>query len=113
MRSRWSGGVCAVLCVAGFCAVILCPTGLVWALKVSGQAAGSPGRKAELTAWEQAERGLEVLQGIPEGSRTKADYQRAMDGFRAVYHGAPGDAHAPDSVSAVAELLAEQGQSAA
>ena len=110
MRSRWSGGVCAVLCVAGFCAVILCPTGLVWALKVSGQAAGSPGRKAELTAWQQAERGLEVLQGIPEESRTKADYQRAMDGFRAVYHGAPGDAHAPDSVSAVAELLEEQGR---
>jgi N-acetylmuramoyl-L-alanine amidase len=53
---------------------------------------------------------LEELQGIPEGARTKADYQRAVDGFRVVYHGAPGDVHAPDSVSAVAELLAEQGR---
>jgi len=66
--------------------------------------------KPELTAWQRAEQGLEVLQAIPEGSRTKADYQRAMDGFRAVYHEAPNDAHAPDSVNAVAELLAEQGR---
>ena len=110
MRSKWSGGVCAVLCAAGFGAVILYPAGLAWAMKGSGQAAGSSGRKTELTAWQQAERGLEVLQGIPEESRTKADYQRAMDGCRAVYHEAPGDVHAPDSVSAVAELLAEQGR---
>jgi N-acetylmuramoyl-L-alanine amidase len=108
MRSGWSGGVCAVLCVACFCAV-LCGTGYGSA-RSGGQAAGSSGRKTELTAWQQAERGLEELQGIPEGARTKADYQRAVDGFRVVYHGAPGDVHAPDSVSAVAELLAEQGR---
>jgi N-acetylmuramoyl-L-alanine amidase len=67
-------------------------------------------RKAELTRWEQAERGLEALEAIPVAARTRADYARAMDGFRAVYHEAPGDAHAPDSVNAVAELLAEQGR---
>ena len=67
-------------------------------------------RKVELTPWEQAERGLETLEAIPEGARTRADYTRAMDGFRAVYHEAPGDVHAPDSVNAVAELLAEQGR---
>jgi N-acetylmuramoyl-L-alanine amidase len=66
--------------------------------------------KAELTPWEQAERGLETLQAIPEGTRTRADYTRAMDGFRVVYHESPGDVHAPDSVNAVAELLAEQGR---
>jgi N-acetylmuramoyl-L-alanine amidase len=66
--------------------------------------------KVELTPWEQAERGLETLDAIPAGTRTRADYTRAMDGFRAVYHEAPGDAHAPDSVNAVAELLAEQGR---
>jgi N-acetylmuramoyl-L-alanine amidase len=109
MRSERPGGVCAVLCGVCFCAV-LCTTGWAWAAKGSGQTAGSSGRKVELTAWQQAEQGLEGLQGIPAGSRTKADYQRAMDGFRAVYHGAPGDVHAPDSVSAVAELLAEQGR---
>ena len=108
MRSGWSGRVCAVLCVAGLCAV-LCRTGYGSA-RSGGQAAGSSGRKVELTAWQQAEHGLEMLQAIPEETRTRADYQRAMDGFRAVYHGAPGDVHAPDSVNAVAELLAEQGK---
>jgi N-acetylmuramoyl-L-alanine amidase len=67
-------------------------------------------RKVELTPWEHAERGLEALEAIPAGARTRADYMRAMDGFRAVYHEAPGDVHAPDSVNAVAELLAEQGR---
>jgi N-acetylmuramoyl-L-alanine amidase len=66
--------------------------------------------RAELTPWEQAEQGLEKLQAIPVGARTRAQYSAAMDAFRAVYHGAPGDVHAPDSVSAVAELLAEQGR---
>jgi len=67
-------------------------------------------RKVELTPWEKAERGLETLEAIPEGTRTRADYTKAMDGFRTVYHEAPGDVHAPDSVNAVAELLAEQGR---
>jgi N-acetylmuramoyl-L-alanine amidase len=72
-------------------------------------AKSTPQRRAE-TPWEQAERGLETLQAIPEGARTRADYARAMDGFRVVYHQAPNDAHAPDSVNAVAELLAELGR---
>jgi N-acetylmuramoyl-L-alanine amidase len=67
-------------------------------------------RHVELTPWEQAERGLEKLEAIPEGTRTRVDYAKAMDGFRVVYHEAPGDVHAPDSVNAVAELLAEQGR---
>ena len=67
-------------------------------------------RAVELTPWEQAERGREALDAIPDATRTRADYTRAMDGFRAVYHDAPGDVHAPDSVNAVAELLAEQGR---
>jgi len=68
-------------------------------------------RHVELTAWEQAERGRETLEAMPQGTRTRADYAQAMDGFRAVYHESPGDMHAPDSVNAVAELLAEQGRS--
>src|SRR5271170_1076837 len=67
-------------------------------------------RHVELSAWEQAERGRETLEAMPEGTRTKADYTQAMDGFRAVYHDSPRDVHAPDSVNAVAELLAEQGR---
>ncbi len=67
-------------------------------------------RHVELSPWEQAERGRETLEAMPEGTRTRADFTRAMDGFRAVYHEAPGDEHAPDSVNAVAELLMEQGR---
>jgi N-acetylmuramoyl-L-alanine amidase len=67
-------------------------------------------RHAELSAWERAERGRETLEGMPEGTRTRVDYTRAMDGFRVVYHESPRDVHAPDSVNAVAELLAEQGR---
>ena len=66
--------------------------------------------KVELTPWEQAEQGLETLEAIAQGARTRGDYTAAMDGFRAVYHQTPGDVHAPDSVNAVAELLAEQGR---
>jgi N-acetylmuramoyl-L-alanine amidase len=81
---------------------------LMCAVTVSARTVGQ--HKVELTAWEKAERGLETLDAIPAGTRTRADYTRAMDGFRAVYHGAPGDVHAPDSVNAVAELLAEEGR---
>jgi N-acetylmuramoyl-L-alanine amidase len=87
-------------------AVVLCCA----TVQVACASSKTTQRKAELTPWEQAERGLETLEAIPEGTRTRADYTRAMDGFRAVYHEAPGDVHAPDSVNAVAELLAEQGR---
>ncbi|MGF7178962.1 N-acetylmuramoyl-L-alanine amidase [Tunturiibacter psychrotolerans] len=94
-RFLWSGG-CAV--VLGCAMVQVLPA--------------KPAQKkhVELSAWEQAERGRETLEAMPEGTRTKADYTRAMDGFRAVYHESPRDVHAPDSVNAVAELLAEQGR---
>jgi N-acetylmuramoyl-L-alanine amidase len=101
IRNRWWWGGCA--------AVVCCAMVLVFA--VQGVAAKTPGqRKVELTPWEQAERGLEALEAIPESARTRADYAKAMDGFRVVYHSAPADVHAPDSVNAVAELLVEQGR---
>jgi N-acetylmuramoyl-L-alanine amidase len=101
IRNCWWCGVCAA--VLG-CAMVLGCAVRELAAKTT------PHRKVELTPWEQAERGLEILNAIPAAGRTRADYTRAMDGFRAVYHDAPGDVHAPDSVNAVAELLAEQGR---
>ena len=89
-------------------AMILCGLCCVLTPVVFGRAPEA--RAVALTAWERAERGLETLEAIPPGTRTRADYSRALDGFRAVYHEAPGDAHAPDSVNEVAELLAEQGR---
>jgi N-acetylmuramoyl-L-alanine amidase len=93
---RWGYGVCAVVCC------VVAPGAMA---RVAQQR-----RPVVLTPWEQAERGRETLEAIPEETRTRADYARAMDGFRAVYHDAPGDVHAPDSVNAVAELLLEQGR---
>jgi N-acetylmuramoyl-L-alanine amidase len=95
-RCFWWGGGCA--------AVLGCAMVQVLPAKPAQK------RHAELSAWEQAERGRETLEAMPEGTRTKADYTRAMDGFRAVYHDSPRDVHAPDSVNAVADLLAEQGR---
>src|SRR5438874_2492900 len=101
MRGYWRCGGCAAMLG---CAIVLGCAVEKLAAKTVMQ------RKVELTRWEQAERGLEALEAIPAGARARADYTRAMDGFRAVYHEAPGDVHAPDSVNAVAELLAEQGR---
>jgi N-acetylmuramoyl-L-alanine amidase len=67
-------------------------------------------RKVKLPPWELAEHGRETLEAIPEGSRTKANYATALDSFRALYHAAPQDVHAPNAVFAVAELLADQGR---
>ena len=67
-------------------------------------------RVAEVSAWERAERARDVFEAEPESGRTKADYTRVMDAFRAVYHETPQDMHAAESVNAVAELLAEQGR---
>ncbi len=64
----------------------------------------------ELSPWEQATQGREELEAIPDGTRTKADYAKAMDGYRAIYHDEPQSKYAAAAVNAVAELLAEQGR---
>jgi len=75
------------------------------------KAAGSERRRlVEVSPWETAERGRDALEAMPEGTRTKADYAKAMDGFREIYHQHPGDSHSPSAVYAVAELLVEQGR---
>jgi len=63
-----------------------------------------------MTPWEQAEKLREALEATASGGRTKADYERVMDAYRAVYHDAPQDMHAAAAVDAVAELLTEEGR---
>jgi N-acetylmuramoyl-L-alanine amidase len=67
-------------------------------------------RAAEPSPWEKANQGREALETIPEADRTKADYARVLDGFRAIYHDNPGSIYAAPAINAVAELLAEQGR---
>jgi N-acetylmuramoyl-L-alanine amidase len=67
-------------------------------------------KAAALSPWEQAEQARDALEAIPDEARTRADYTRAMDSYRAIYHADPADVHAAAAVNAVAELLAEQGR---
>ena len=76
------------------------------------KAKGSTAQKhvVEMSPWEQATHGREELEAIRRATRTKADYARALDGFRAIYHEQPQSKYAAAAVYAVAELLAEQGR---
>jgi N-acetylmuramoyl-L-alanine amidase len=63
-----------------------------------------------LSAWDQAVAQRDALEARAVGTRSRAEFGRVLDGFRAVYHGDPADSHAPEAVKAVAEVLAEQGR---
>ncbi len=102
MRGPWlrfAGGAAAVCCCGVFAAAA-----------VKAKSRPAPKKVVELSPWEQAEHGWEMLEAIPDERRTPAEYVRAMNGFRAIYHASPRDLHAAESVNAVAELLAEQGR---
>ncbi|WP_446744844.1 N-acetylmuramoyl-L-alanine amidase [Silvibacterium acidisoli] len=62
------------------------------------------------TPFEKAQRMREALEGRPEKQRTRRDYERTMDAYRAVYHSDPRSGKADDAVAAVADLLAEEGR---
>ncbi len=104
MRRMWLR--CVVCAAVGCCCVAA--SGAAVPTKNAKARAGVT--KVQLSPWELAEKGRETLEAIPEGNRTKADYDAALDGFRVVYHERPGDVHAPSAVYQVAELLAEQGR---
>jgi len=98
--------VIALSCVAAMC----CDAARVRADTTTAARAHAAKKVVALTPWEQAERGREALEAIPEETRTRADYTQAMDAYRAIYHADPADIHAAAAVNAVAELLAEQGR---
>ena len=66
----------------------------------SGRAAG----------FAHAERLREALEGRPERERTRWQYERVLDAYRAIYHGDPASPKADASIAAVANLLAEEGR---
>jgi N-acetylmuramoyl-L-alanine amidase len=57
-----------------------------------------------------AERMREALNGRSPNERTRHDYQRVVNAYRAVYLGAPGSSKADPSVVAVAETMVEMGR---
>ena len=67
-------------------------------------------KQAAHTQFETAERMREALNGRAAADRTRRDYTRVLDAYRAVYYTAPSSNRADASVVAVAELLVEVGR---
>src|ERR1700739_3144624 len=66
--------------------------------------------RAERPSFERAQRLRAALEGRPEGQRTRGEYERVMNVYRAIYHANPASPYAAASVVAVADLLAEEGR---
>ncbi len=69
----------------------------------------SPHKPAE-SPYSQAERARQALESRPEVQRTRRDYERVLDLYRAIYHDDPASPKADASIFAVGQLLAEQGR---
>lgn len=61
-------------------------------------------------AFARAERLREGLEGRPERQRTRMEYERVLNAYRAIYHGDPASPKADASIGVVADLLAEEGR---
>jgi N-acetylmuramoyl-L-alanine amidase len=97
MTPAWQ--VCAVLGIAG---VLLGPA--------SAFADSDPQSYARTPSYERAERLREALESRSKSARTRQDYNRVLNAFRAIYHADPAASKADASVLAVAGLLAEEGR---
>jgi N-acetylmuramoyl-L-alanine amidase len=63
-----------------------------------------------LSPYDRAQRMREALNGRAQDQRTRRDYDKVLDAYRAIYHSDPSSLKADASVSAVADLLAEEGR---
>lgn len=67
-------------------------------------------KQAAAKQLEAADRLRDGLDGTPEASRERSDYQKVIEAYRKVYYTAPSYAKADVAVLAVAELLDDQGR---
>lgn len=65
---------------------------------------------ARLAPFARAEQMRDALEARPENTRTRAEYERVLDAYRAVYHDNPADRKAAEAVNMVGGLLAEEGR---
>jgi N-acetylmuramoyl-L-alanine amidase len=88
---------------------MLCATLVLSAVPPAWCASGQygPGRA---NGFARAERMREALEGRPEAQRTRLQYERVLDAYRAIYHSDPASPKADASIAAVADLLAEEGR---
>ncbi len=73
-------------------------------------ASAAPARKAAESPYAEAQRARQLLESRPEDQRTRRDYERVLDLYRAIYHDDPASPRADASILAVAQLLGEQGR---
>ena len=92
----------AVVCLAslGLGMFLLCPSPVL---------ASAPHRQSE-AAYARATAIQRRLNAIPETERTRPQYERALDAYRAVYHRDPASPDAARGIAAVADLLASEGR---
>lgn len=97
--------------------VSILPAGRLRLLSVAGllclftvQAFSAAPQHRTKPSFEKAQKLREALEGRPERQRTRRDYERVMDAYRAIYHTNPASPRADASISAVADLLAQEGR---
>ena len=86
------------------CAYAAC---LLFSVSAAHAATAHSWSVAEYARAETLQRRLDAK---PISERTRADYERALNAYRSVYHGDPASPDAARSVAAVAELLAGEGR---
>jgi N-acetylmuramoyl-L-alanine amidase len=79
-------------------------------LALRGVASSTAHPVAPQSPFDRAQRARQALESRPEDERTKRDYDRVLDLYRAIYHDNPASPKADASIFAVAELLAEEGR---
>ncbi len=66
------------------------------------------GKRGSVSDWDEALAARRRFEAEPRRMRSWEAYEHVMNGFRAIYRGDPGDAHAAAAVMQVAELFAER-----
>jgi N-acetylmuramoyl-L-alanine amidase len=83
---------------------------LLWTAFAGASASSHGHAESALNAFNHAERLREALEGRPQTERTRAQYARVLDAYRAIYRNGPANPEAAAAVDAAAGLLAEEGR---
>jgi N-acetylmuramoyl-L-alanine amidase len=100
----WLGAVAWVGLCCGVCGPVR-----GWALPRVGSG-GVVEERGDAAGWDAAVEVRRRFEAEPPRTHTREEYEHVMNGFREIYRGNPGDAHAAGAVAQVAELFAERGR---
>ncbi len=83
---------------------------LLGIFSAAGLTSTTSAHKPAASPYTQAQLARQSLESRPEDQRTRRDYERVLELYRAIYHDDPASPKADASIFAVAQLLAEQGR---